>query len=59
VVASALLCFSRADELLHGLEDSVCPSHSFVDEMFGVELEEPMISLVFLKVPVSSLLPLG
>ena len=58
MVTSALLCFSRADEFLHSLEDSVSPSHVFVEEVVGVELEEPVVFLVFIKVPVSSMLPL-
>ena len=48
MVASALLGLSRSHEGRHCLEDFVHPAHVFVQEMIVVDLQEPVISFVFL-----------
>ena len=48
VVAPALLCFPGADKQSHGLEDLVHATQMFVDEVFVVNLQEQMVSLVLI-----------
>lgn len=59
VVAPALLSLSGKDELLHGLENFVHTPHVFVEKVAGIDLEKPMISLIFLGAPVPPLHPLS
>lgn len=59
MVAAALLSLSRANEYFHGFKDLIGSSQVFVQEMIGVDLEEPVISFVLVQVPVPLLLSLG
>ena len=59
VVTPALLSFPRQDKLLHGFEDFVHSPHLFVQEMRIMDLQEPVVSLVFIDIPVSSLNSFG
>jgi hypothetical protein len=55
VMTPALFGLSGLHELLHCFEDLVHPSEVLVEEVLVVELEEPVISLVFICIPVSFL----
>lgn len=55
VVAPALLCLPGLNEVGHALEDLVGPSEVLEDEVFVVNLEEPVIEFVFLSGPMSFL----
>ena len=59
VMASALFSFTRNDKSFHSFEDLVHSSHMLIDKVVGVDLEEPMISFVFFKIPMSSLHAFG
>lgn len=59
MVAPALLGLSGLDELFHGLEYLVHPPHVLVQEVLAVDFEEPVISLIFLVVPMAPLETLG
>lgn len=48
VMTPTLLGLSSPDELLHRLENLVCPAHVAVHEVLVVELQEPVILFVFL-----------
>ena len=47
MVASALLGLSAANKYFHCLENLVGSSHVAVDEVLVVDLQKPMIALVF------------
>lgn len=53
VVTSALFRLSWSDKDSHGLEDFVKSSHLLADEMFVIDLQEPMISLVLFQWPMT------
>ena len=53
MVASTLLCLSSSDEDGYRLEDLVHPPHVLVNEVRAIDLEEPMVLLIFLLGPVS------
>jgi hypothetical protein len=53
MVASALFCLTSANEGFHCLEDLIHASHMTIDEMFIVDLQEPMIFLVLLQEPMT------
>lgn len=53
-MAPALLGLAAPYEGSHGLEDLIKPPHFFTNEVLVIDLEEPMISFVFLERPVSS-----
>ena len=55
MVASALLGFSGLNELFHSLEYFVHSPHVLVQEVLTVDFEEPVISLIFLVIPMTSL----
>jgi hypothetical protein len=55
VVASALLGFSGLNELFHSFEYFVHSPHVLVQEVLTVDFEEPVISLIFLVIPMTSL----
>jgi hypothetical protein len=59
VVAPALFCFSGRDKLLHCLKNFVHAPHVFVEKVARVQLQEPMISLIFFGAPVPPLHPLS
>lgn len=49
MMTAALLSLSGPDELLHRLEDLVSPTHVAVHEVLIVQLQEPVILLIFLQ----------
>ena len=53
MVTPALLCLSSSNEYLHRLEYLVSSSHVTVHEVLVVNLQKPMITLVFFRQPVS------
>ena len=57
VVAPALLGFTSGHEKSHRLEDFVHAAQVLVEEVLAVDLEEPVIPLVFLQRPVPEVLP--
>ena len=54
VVAAALLGLPTSYENLHGFEDSVHPPHLSVHEVFVMDLQKPVVFLVFLQQPMAS-----
>ena len=54
VVTAALLGLSGAHKLFHGLENLVHASHLTVHEVLIMDLEKPMIPLVFFGEPMAS-----
>jgi len=59
MVAPALLSFPSLNEFFHGLENLVHSPHMFVKEVLTVDLKEPVISLILLVIPMTSLETLG
>ena len=53
-MASALLSFSWADECSHSFKDFVKSPHLLADEVLMIDLQKPMVSLVFFVGPVPS-----
>ena len=54
-MASALLGLSGLNKLFHSLEYFIHSSHMFVKEVLAVNFEEPVIPLIFLVIPMTSL----
>jgi hypothetical protein len=57
-MASALFGFTSGDESFHGFEDLVHPPEVLIEEMVAVHLQEPMISFIFVSLPVPTRLPI-
>lgn len=53
VMASALFCLPRANKDFHCLEDLIHAPHMAINEMFIVDLQEPMIFLVLFQEPMT------
>lgn len=53
VVTSTLFCLPWSYKHGHGFEDFVQSSHLLADEMFVIDLQEPMISLVLFQWPMT------
>lgn len=54
-MAPALFGFSGLDEIGHTFEYFICSSEVFIDEMFVVKFEKPVVQFVFFHGPVSFL----
>lgn len=59
VMASALLSLSCLNKLFHSFEYFIHASHMFLKEVLAVNFQEPVISLILLVIPMSSLETLG
>ena len=53
VMTSALFGLSSFNESFHDGEDFVHSSEVFVEEMVGMNFQEPMVSFIFLEPPVT------
>ena len=51
MMATTLLCCTSADEFFHRLEDPIHPAEVLIEEVVEVDLQEPMISLMFIGLP--------
>lgn len=57
MVTATLLCCTSGDKFFHGLEDPIHPAEVLIEEVVEVNLQEPMIPLMFLDLPVANSLP--
>lgn len=58
MVAAALFCCTSGDKFFHGLKDPIHPTEVLIEEVIEVDLQEPMIPLMFLDLPMANSLPI-